>query len=217
MSWCPCAMACSWRLTSICRTPVAAPGQSLWNALLTTKPVSNAQDNSQDNANTHEDFLEFVFDPANPVPTLDGALTSGDPVMFGGAFDQHNNSRDDVLVFQTLVLTEDLEVTGAIEAHLWISSDQPDTDFTVELIDVYPPSDDYPRGYAMNITDGILRVRYREGFDREGMMTPGILYKIVIEPFASSNFPHFDINPNTGAAAHATACTAPRVTLLTYW
>ena len=160
-------------------------------------------------------FREFVFDPANPVPTIGGALTSGDPVMFGGAFDQGNNTRDDVLVFQTEVLTEDLVVTGTIEAHLWISSDQPDTDFTVKLIDVYPPSPDYPQGYAMNITDGILRVRYREGFDHEIMMTPDTLYKIVIEPFASSNrfckghrlrvdisssnFPHFDINPNTGA------------------
>jgi len=160
-------------------------------------------------------FREFIFDPADPVPTVGGALTSGDPVMFGGAFDQGNNTRDDVLVFQTEVLTEDLVVTGGIEAHLWISSDQPDTDFTVKLIDVYPPSLDYPQGYAMNITDGILRVRYREGFDHEVMMTPGTLYKIVIEPFASSNrfckghrlrvdisssnFPHFDINPNTGA------------------
>ena len=161
------------------------------------------------------EFREFVFDPANPVPTVGGALTSGDPVMFGGAFDQGNNTRDDVLVFQTEVLTEDLVVTGAIEAHLWISSDQPDTDFTVKLVDVYPPSEDYPQGYAMNITDGILRVRYREGFDHDVMMTPGNLYHIVIEPFASSNrfckghrlrvdisssnFPHFDINPNTGA------------------
>jgi uncharacterized protein len=162
------------------------------------------------------EFREFIFDPADPVPTVGGALTSGDPVMFGGAFDQGNNTRDDVLVFQTQVLTEDLVVTGAIEAHLWVSSDQPDTDFTVKLIDVYPPSPDYPQGYAMNITDGILRARYREGFDHEVMMTPDTLYKIVIEPFASSNrfckghrlrvdisssnFPHFDINPNTGAA-----------------
>jgi uncharacterized protein len=160
-------------------------------------------------------FREFVFDPADPVPTLGGALTSGDPVMFGGAFDQGNNTRDDVLVFQTEVLTDDLVITGTIEAHLWISSDQPDTDFTVKLIDVYPPSEDYPHGYAMNITDGILRVRYREGFDHEVMMAPDTLYTIVIEPFASSNrfckghrlrvdisssnFPHFDINPNTGA------------------
>ena len=161
------------------------------------------------------EFREFVFDPAYPVPTVGGALTSGDPVMFGGAFDQGNNTRDDVLAFQTEVLTEDLVVTGAIEAHLWISSDQPDTDFTVKLIDVYPPSPDNPQGYAMNITDGILRARYREGFDHEVMMIPDTLYKIVIEPFASSNrfckghrlrvdisssnFPHFDINPNTGA------------------
>ncbi len=176
-------------------------------------------------------YREFVFDPRDPVPTVGGALTSGEPVMQGGAFDQRSRAgkfglddspdsrpladRADVLVFQTQPLTEDLVVTGAVTAELWVSSDQPDTDFTVKLMDVYPPSEDYPEGFAMNITDGIFRVRYREGFDREVMMQPGHVYKIVIEPFAtsnrfckghrlrvdisSSNFPHFDVNPNTGA------------------
>lgn len=179
-----------------------------------------------------QQFLEFTFDPDNPVPTIGGALTSGEPVMQGGAFDQRSKmdkfgfddspesyalaQRDDVVVFCSEPLTEDMVVSGAVTAELWVSSDQIDTDFTVKLLDIYPPSDDFPEGYAMNITDGIFRVRYREGFDRETMMTPGQVYKIQIEPFAtsnrfckghrlrvdisSSNFPHFDVNPNTGAA-----------------
>ncbi|MEQ8207315.1 MAG: CocE/NonD family hydrolase [Woeseia sp.] len=174
-------------------------------------------------------YLEFRYDPTNPVPTIGGALTSGQPVMLDGAFDQRVSDsiftyvdqldgsplseRDDVLVFQTPVLDEDLVVTGQLQAELWVSSDCPDTDFTVKLIDCYPPCDDYPDGYAMNITDGIFRVRYRDGWDRESFMQAGEVYRICIEPFAtsnlfrkghrlridisSSNYPHFDINPNT--------------------
>ncbi|HEY7776093.1 MAG TPA: CocE/NonD family hydrolase, partial [Kineobactrum sp.] len=189
------------------------------------------RDSAQQETGGEAPFLEFVFDPRDPVPTVGGALTSGEPVMQGGAFDQRScagkfgfddsaesvalAARDDVLVFQTDELADDVVITGTIEVELWISSDQPDTDFTVKLIDVYPPSEDYPDGYAMNITDGIFRVRYRHGFDREVMMAPGEICKITIEPFAtsnrfcrghrlridvsSSNFPHFDVNPNTGA------------------
>jgi putative CocE/NonD family hydrolase len=95
-----------------------------------------------------------------------------------------------------------------------VSSDCPDTDFTAKLIDVYPPSADYPHGYAMNLTDGILRCRYRNSWERPEMMEPGQVYRIAIEAFptsnlfkaghrirldiSSSNFPHFDVNPNTG-------------------
>ncbi|MBS0362360.1 MAG: CocE/NonD family hydrolase, partial [Proteobacteria bacterium] len=122
----------------------------------------------------------------------------------------------DVLVFQTPPLKEDVEVTGAIEAELWIASDAPDTDFTIKLIDVYPPSADYPDGYALNLTDGILRCRYRDSWEHPSLMTPGQPYKIKVTAFptsnlfkaghrirldiSSSNFPHFDVNPNTGAA-----------------
>ena len=172
--------------------------------------------------------LAFDYDPKNPVPTIGGALTSGAPVMEGGAYDQHEApaffgctppylplaSRPDVLVFETAPLTEDTEVTGPIRVELWVSSDCPDTDFTAKLIDVYPPSVDYPHGYAMNLTDGILRCRYRNSWERPEMMKPGQVYRIAIEAFptsnlfraghrirldiSSSNFPHFDVNPNTG-------------------
>jgi putative CocE/NonD family hydrolase len=148
--------------------------------------------------------------------------------MEGGAYDQREgpgffgsvepyrplSSRGDVLVFQTPPLNDPVELTGPISATLWISSDAPDTDFTVKLVDVYPPNEDYPDGFAMNLTDGILRVRYRDSWERPTLMTPGQVYQITVTAFptsnlfarghrirldvSSSNFPHFDVNPNTG-------------------
>jgi putative CocE/NonD family hydrolase len=112
-------------------------------------------------------------------------------------------------------LKEDVEVTGAIAVKLWISSDGPDTDFTFKLIDLYPPSADWPEGFALNLTDGILRCRYRASWETPTMMTPGEVYPITVTAFptsnlfkaghrirldiSSSNFPRFDVNPNTGA------------------
>jgi len=122
--------------------------------------------------------------------------------------------RDDVLSFSTDPLSQDIEITGPVVANLWVSSDCPDTDFTVKLVDVYPANEDYPEGFAMNLTDGILRVRYRDSWESPELMTPGTVYPIRIEAFptsnlfraghrirvdiSSSNFPHFDVNPNTG-------------------
>jgi len=170
----------------------------------------------------------FTYDPRHPVPTIGGTVTSGLPLMVGGAFDQREApqfygseqpgralaDRTDVLVFQTPPLTSDVEVTGVIEAELWIASNCPDTDFTIKLIDVYPPNADYPHGYAMNLTDGILRCRYRDSWEEPRPLEPGRPYKIRISAFptsnlfkvghrirldvSSSNFPHFDLNPNTG-------------------
>jgi predicted acyl esterase len=122
--------------------------------------------------------------------------------------------RPDVLVFQTPPLAEPVEVTGHVGVTLWISSSAPDTDFTAMLLDVYPPSEDYPDGYDMNLVDSIIRARYRDGWEREVMMTPGEVYRVRIAlpptsnlfaaghrirlDIASSNFPRFDVNPNTG-------------------
>lgn len=184
-----------------------------------------------DAAAAQDTTVEYRFDPADPVPTIGGALTSGEPVMQGGAYDQREGpgvfkyrgqpsgrplaERADVLVFETAPLDRALSVTGAVVVELFVSSDCPDTDFTAKLVDVHPPSLDYPEGFAMNITDGIFRMRYREGWDREVRMEPGAVYAIRIEPFStsnlfraghrlrvdisSSNYPHFDINPNSGA------------------
>jgi uncharacterized protein len=176
----------------------------------------------------HATTVGYLYDPRAPVPTVGGCITSGRPIMVGGAFDQREApqffgsrtpyralaERPDVRVFQTPPLTEDLEVTGPITVKLWVSSDCPDTDFTVKLIDVYPANEDYPHGFAMNLCDGLLRARYRESFERATLMQPGVVYPVVIEAFptsnrfrrghrlrldvSSSNFPHFDANPNTG-------------------
>jgi len=184
-------------------------------ALLTTRPEDESAS------------ISFDFDPANPVPTIGGAITSGEPVMVGGAFDQRTSpetfgasapfgplaDRPDVLVFETLPLTEDVEVTGPIEIRLWISSDAPDTDFTAKLIDHYPPDQENPDGFAMNLTDGILRCRYRNSWEKPEALEAGEVADITIEPMptsnlfkkghrirldiSSSNFPHFDVNPNT--------------------
>jgi putative CocE/NonD family hydrolase len=173
-------------------------------------------------------WRQYEYDPRQPVPTIGGTVTSGQPVMVGGAFDQREGprffgsrepyrplaERPDVLVFQTPPLDDGVEVTGPIAVNLWISSNCLDTDFTAKLVDVYPPNADYPDGFAMNVTDGILRVRYRDSWERPTLMVPGTVYAIRIDAFptsnlfarghrirldiSSSNFPHFDVNPNTG-------------------
>ena len=172
--------------------------------------------------------LSYVFDPADPVPSIGGTITSGAPIMVGGAFDQRTGpkifgarepyrplaERSDVLVFQSAPLARDLEVTGPITVTLWVASSGVDTDMTAKLIDVHPPNEDYPDGFAMNLTDGILRLRYRESWEQPSPLTPGRPYAITIAPFptsnlfkrghrirldvSSSNFPHFDVNLNTG-------------------
>jgi len=171
----------------------------------------------------------YAFDPRDPVPTIGGSLTSGEPIFTGGGFDQVEQTafygcrnpglplkaRQDVLSFETEPLEHDLCVVGAVMIRLRVSTDAPDTDFTAKLVDVYPPSADYPRGYALNITDGIFRLRYRDGYDKPRLVdTNEGPADIAITPFAtanrfvkghrirldisSSNFPKYDVNPNTG-------------------
>lgn len=173
---------------------------------------------------------EYAADPRHPVPTIGGAIASGAPLMEAGAFDQREApeffgsqepyrplaDRDDVLVFQTAPLQADTEVTGPIKATLFVSSSAPDTDVTIKLIDVYPISADWPDGFAMNLTHGILRLRYRTSFEKPEQLQPGVIVRIDVEAFptsnlfarghrirldiSSSNFPHFDVNPNSGEA-----------------
>jgi uncharacterized protein len=170
----------------------------------------------------------YDFDPRHPVPTIGGALSSGEPVMRAGAYDQREgpdvfgarppyrslDERPDVLVFATPSLAKAIEIAGPVEARLWVSSDALDTDFTAKLIDAYPPTPDDPRGFAMNLTEGLLRMRYRDSWEEPQPMAPGVIYEIRILLFptanlfvpghrlrldlSSSNFPHFDVNPNSG-------------------
>ena len=169
----------------------------------------------------------FLFDPENPVPTIGGNISSGGGIMLQGAWDQRGgehiwnapepiplSARNDVVVFQTEPLSSDIEVTGELAVHLWASSSAVDTDFTAKLIDVHPPNPDFPGGFDMNIGDGILRTRFRESIEEEKLMEPGSIHQLVIKLYptsnifkrghrirvdiSSSNFPRFDVNPNTG-------------------
>jgi hypothetical protein len=152
----------------------------------------------------------YVYDPGSPVPSLGGPIccTSAEGSV-AGAFDQSEiELREDVLVYTTQPLGDGLEVTGELEAILYVSSSARDTDFTVKLVDVHPDGDAY------NVQEGILRARYREGFDRWVFMNEGGVYEVRIDLHAtahyfkpghrirvevsSSNFPRLDRNLNTG-------------------
>jgi putative CocE/NonD family hydrolase len=169
----------------------------------------------------------YRFDPTTPMPTLGGNISSSDGLMNNGAYDQRCRDgvvgcqdtlplsvRNDNLVFQTEPLAEDMEVTGPVAVKLYISSTAVDTDFTAKLIDVYPPNADYPAGFEMNLGDSIIRARYRDSLAKATLMKPGTVYEVTITLYptanlfkkghrlrvdiSSSNFPRFDINPNTG-------------------
>ncbi len=170
---------------------------------------------------------DYSEGPADLPPLLIPAVRRRNIVQAGGA-DQSTHAgifgaeppfgplarRPDILVFATEPLTHDLEVTGPITVQLWVSSSAPDTDFTAKLIDVYAPSADYPNGYALNISDSIKRLRFHNGYEREEFVEPGDIIPLTIELYptsnlfvaghrirldiSSSNFPRFDINPNSG-------------------
>ena len=128
----------------------------------------------------------YSFDPRRPVPTIGGNVSSEGDLMLRGARDQRCRlealgctdtlplaTRPDVLVFETPALEQDVEVTGRLVVKLWASTSAVDTDFTAKLVDVYPPSADFPSGLALNVADSIVRGRYRESLVAERPMAPG--------------------------------------------
>jgi putative CocE/NonD family hydrolase len=154
----------------------------------------------------------FVYNPAEPVPTRGGGLCCDNQRLASGAFDQRPvEARGDVLVYTTPEFQRDFEVTGPVSLDLHASSSAVDTDFTAKLVDVWP------NGFAQNLTDGILRARYRNSPEKQEFMNPGEVYKLTIDLWAtsnvfkaghklrlevsSSNFPRFDRNLNTGEPA----------------
>ncbi len=165
--------------------------------LMTTPPA-------EDRADT------FVYDPMNPVPSYGGNVCCTGNAVAGGAFDQRKmEARNDILVYTTEPLKEGIELSGPIEATLYVSSSAKDTDFTVKLIDVLPD------GTAYNLDETIQRARYRDGYDKPPVwMEAGKVYKVALSPMttsnyfdaghririevSSSNFPRFDRNMNTG-------------------
>jgi len=164
----------------------------------------------------------YIYDPMVPYRSPGGEYVGLSPDY--GAYDQSvPELRNDVLVYTSAPLQEAVEVTGDITARLYVSSDAPDTDFVVRLIDVAPD------GRAYHLVDTIQRARYREGYDREVFMQPGQVYPVTLGPMsfsnhflpghrirveiASSHFPHYERNLNTGGANHDES--APRVAVNT--
>ena len=174
----------------------AANGISGDGSLSTTTPAAEQRD-------------AYTYDPADPTPTIGGPLCCGAPPPGNGPQDQRPaEARNDVLVFTTPAFAQETEVTGPISAELYVSSSAVDTDFTAKLVDVWP------NGFAQNLTDGILRMRYRNSSAKMELLNPGEIYKVSIDMWATSNvflpghklrleisssdFPRFDRNMNSG-------------------
>jgi hypothetical protein len=159
------------------------------------------------------------------VPTIGGGSSAR---LKDGAYNQREDvrfppsqapwlplrTRADVVVFQSEPLPDDMTIIGPITVTLFASASTVDADFTAKLVDVYPSSLDWPGGFDLNLTDAIIRGRYRATRDHEVLLQPGRVYDFTIKPFptanvfkkghrirvdiSSSNFPRFDVNPNTG-------------------
>ena len=152
----------------------------------------------------------YLYNPRNPTPTRGGGLCCHHVFSYGGPFDQREvEAREDTLVYTSAPLERPIEVTGPLKVVLHATSSAPDTDFTAKLVDVGPC------GSARNLADGILRVRYRHSMREPQLLEPGEVAELEIDlvatsnvflpghrirvEIASSNFPRFDRNPNTGA------------------
>ncbi|MFI6309825.1 CocE/NonD family hydrolase [Nocardia fusca] len=151
---------------------------------------------------------EFRYDPRDPLPTAGGALLPAEPGLVGPVDQRVVDSRADVLCYTGLVLTEPVEVTGFVELKVFVSASTVDTDITAKLVDVFPD------GRAINLCDGILRLRYRNSLSEPELMTPGQVYEVTVPmsvtsnvflpghrirlDVSGSNFPHYDRNSNTG-------------------
>lgn len=152
---------------------------------------------------------QFTYNPANPVPTYGGSTCCFPNIVPWGPMDQRKiESRDDVLVYSTPPLKQEVDLTGPITVHLFASTNAKDTDWTAKLVDVSPD------GFATNLTDSILRARYRNSFVHPKLLEPGKVYEFTIPigntsdvflkehrirlEISSSNFPRFSRNTNTG-------------------
>jgi uncharacterized protein len=154
---------------------------------------------------------DYVYDPRDPAPTIGGATSLPPKLMKAnsGPLDQRQlEARADVLVYTSAALARPLEVTGPLSATLHAATDATDTDFVVKLTEVWPD------GRSLLLAEGVLRARYRGGFDRARPVEPGTVqtYRIDLVATAnvfaagnrirvlvtSSSFPRFDPNTNSG-------------------
>ncbi len=152
---------------------------------------------------------QYIYDPNDAVPTIGGPLCCQPlPTGIGPQDQRPAEARGDVLVFSSPAFTQNTEVTGPISLDLYVSSSAVDTDFTGKVVDVWP------NGFAQNLTEGILRLRYRNSQEKPELGNSGEIYHVSVDLWAtsnvflpghqlrleisSSNFPRFDRNLNTG-------------------
>ncbi len=150
----------------------------------------------------------YSYDPDNPVPSVGGNNCCGTPTAAGPRDQRPIENRNDILIYSSDFLSQEIEATGPVKVVISVSSDAVDTDFVAKLVDVYPD------GRAFNVAEGILRARYRESLSQPKMLEPGKIYEMSIDlvgasnaflkghrirvDLTSSHFPQFDRNPNTG-------------------
>ncbi len=155
--------------------------------------------------NKAEPYDSYNYDPADPSPNIFDTST----MPAEGPYDQRPiERRNDVLVYSTSILDDDLDVTGPVRVKLFASTSARDTDFWAQLVDVFP------NGYSMHLTEGIIRARYRNSLEKQELMEPDRVYEFDIDLWVTSNvfqrghvvrldvssssFPKYDRNPNTG-------------------
>jgi uncharacterized protein len=179
--------------------------------LRSTKPANGLEGGGvlSTTAPAEEKPDQYVYDPNDATPTIGGPLCCGRlPSGIGPEDQRPAEARSDVLVFSSPAFAQETEVTGPISLDLYVSSSAVDTDFTGKLVDVWPS------GFAQNLTEGILRLRYRNSQEKPELANPGNVYHISLDLWAtsnvflpghklrlevsSSNFPRFDRNLNTG-------------------
>ena len=161
----------------------------------------------------------FDYDPMNPAPTTGGNMCCNGVLLAAGAQDQTQvELRNDVLVYASAPLSQDLAVIGPVEVKLWAKTSAPDTDFTAKLVDVHVD------GKSHNVLDRIVRARFRNGSKLPpSPIEPGKAYEYSIFlgnagtifkkghsirlEISSSSFPHYDRNLNTGKVNEWTSDT----------
>ena len=156
----------------------------------------------------------YLYNPLNPAPTWGGPYLLGIPGVFRTGVEEQGpvEKREDILVYTSRPLEQDLEVTGNVVLTLWAATSAPDTDWTAKLTEVHPDGSSY------NICDGILRASFRESLEKTTAVEPGEAYEYEIDlgptamlfrrghrirlQVSSSNYPAFARNLNTGGAQH---------------
>ena len=149
---------------------------------------------------------EYTYDPGHPTPYLVDAREL--ELSLNEDYRTVHAERKDMLTYTTAALSKDTEITGPMTATLWAVTDAKDTDWNVMILHVYPD------GRVERIQDGVMRARFRDGFDKPSLVEPGKAYKYDIDLWftsrvipaghrlrvtvASAGFPKYDRNLNTG-------------------